>query len=78
MRERPPLWLKIAAGSGLGMTVLYVVLSAFPIIDVSNKLAFTLKIAVVIIVSNVVGAGIFLMAERRRARRLLEISASGR
>ena len=67
--ERPPVWLRLAAGSGFLMTALYVALSVFPIISVTSKLAFALKIAGVIIAANAAGALFFLLAERRRARK---------
>jgi amino acid transporter len=66
--ERPPAWLRLAAGSGFLMTVLYVALSVFPIINVASKLTFALKIAGVIIAANAIGAMLFMFAERRRAK----------
>ncbi len=66
---RPALWLRIASGSGLLMTVLYIVLSVFPIIKVESVSTFALKIATVIVVMNLVGIGI-LYAGRRRAQRM--------
>jgi hypothetical protein len=60
------LWLRIAAASGFLMTLLYVVLSVFPIVQVKSHASFTIKISGVIIAANIVGAVIFLLAERRR------------
>ena len=65
---RPPLWLKVASMSGLLMTLLYVVLSVFPIIKVESVAAFALKISLVILVMNLVGIGILVSARRRSAR----------
>src|SRR4029079_12226675 len=65
---RPPIWLQIASWSGLLMTLLYVVLSIFPIIQVASVLSFALKIVLLIVAMNLVGAGILLAAARRRAR----------
>ena len=64
---RPPLWLKAASLSGLLMTLLYVVLSVFPIIKVDSVAAFAFKISAVIIVMNLVGIGILVSARRRAA-----------
>jgi amino acid transporter len=64
----PPWWLRIAAASGLLMTLLYVGLSVFPIIAVKSNSAFTFKITAVIIGANVVGAALFAAARARRAR----------
>lgn len=62
---RPPWWVKGAAWSGLLMTVLYTVLSIFPIIQVASVAAFALKITVVIVVLNLVGAGLLVAGKRR-------------
>ena len=63
---RPPLWLRAVSASGLLMTVLYLGLSVFPIIKVESVATFALKISAVIVIANVVGAGIYLTAQRRR------------
>jgi len=63
----PPLWLKIVSTSGLLMTLLYVVLSVFPIITVASVTSFALKISLVIFLANLLGIAI-LVAARRRAR----------
>lgn len=64
---RPPLWLRLASLSGLLMTVLYVVLSVFPIIKVESVTTFALKITATVVVMNLVGVGILLAARRRAA-----------
>jgi glutamate:GABA antiporter len=69
VKPRPPLWLKIAAGSGFLMTLLYVVVSVFPIVEVKSQATFTAKVGGVIIGANVIGAAIFMFAEKRRKRR---------
>lgn len=66
IRPRPPLWLRITSLSGFLMTLLYVTLSVFPIVEVGSQASFTAKISGVIITANVIGAGIFLIAESRR------------
>jgi amino acid transporter len=65
---RPPLWLRLASLSGLLMTVLYIVLSVFPIIKVESVSTFALKITLLIVAMNVVGIGILLSASRRANR----------
>jgi hypothetical protein len=62
-----PAWLLAVSWSGLLMTVLYVVLSVFPIIKVANSAAFTFKITLVIVAANVLGAFILFSAKRRSA-----------
>ena len=56
----PPMWLRLASLSGLLMTVLYIVLSVFPIIEVKSAGAFAFKISSVIVVMNLVGVGILV------------------
>ncbi len=60
--------VKIAAASGFAMTLLYVILSIFPIIEVASWWSFGGKIAGVVLGGNAAGAAIFELA-RRRARR---------
>jgi amino acid transporter len=62
---RPPLWLLLASASGLAMTLLYVVLAVFPIIKVESVGVFAAKISLVIVLANLVGVGILVMARRR-------------
>jgi hypothetical protein len=50
------------------MTLLYVVLSVFPIIEVGSRFWFTAKIGGVVILGNVVGIGTLWAAERRKSR----------
>jgi uncharacterized membrane protein len=67
VRPRPPIWLRLASLSGLLMTVLYIVLSVFPIIKVESVSTFALKITLLILAMNVVGIGILRSADRRGA-----------
>jgi glutamate:GABA antiporter len=55
--------VKIASASGLVMTLLYIVLSIFPIIEVGSRFWFTAKISGVVIVGNLIGYAIFELAE---------------
>jgi amino acid transporter len=65
MSVRPPAWLRVVSLSGLLMTLLYVGLSMFPIIKVESVMSFALKISLLILGANVIGAMIFLTARRR-------------
>jgi len=62
---RPPWWVKISAASGLVITLLYTVLSLFPIIQVASVAAFALKITLVVVLLNLVGVGILIAGKRR-------------
>lgn len=66
MEPRAPLWLRLASFSGFGVTLLYVVLSIFPIIDVASWFSFAMKISGVVVGLNVVGAALYWNATRRR------------
>jgi len=65
MSERPKLWLRGAAAAGLATSILYSVLSIFPIIDVPDWRVFTAKVVTVLVVANLVGLVIFAMVRRR-------------
>jgi amino acid transporter len=69
---RAPLWLRAAALSGFLMTLLYVLLSVLPIVEVESRLLFGAKISLVIVLANVLGALIY-----RRARSLARFESSG-
>jgi len=62
---RPPLWLTLAAWSGLVMTLAYVGFAMFPIIRVENALTFGLKIALIVGLANLVGYMILRAARGR-------------
>ena len=64
--EKPAWGVRAAAASGFLMTLLYVVLSTVPIIDVNNAAVFTAKVSAVVIGSNLIGATFFWNARRRR------------
>lgn len=60
-----PLGVRIVSASGFLMTLLYVALSIFPIVDVGSRSLFTAKICSVIVLGNLVGVAIFEVARRR-------------
>jgi glutamate:GABA antiporter len=62
---RPRLWLRLAAISGFLMTVVYVVLSIFPVIDVESSRGYSLKIATVVLGANLLGWVIYRAGQRR-------------
>jgi nitrate reductase NapE component len=68
---RPSPLLRVASLSGLLMTLLYIVLSVFPIIKVGSVSGFALKIVAMIVTMNLVGIGI-LVAARRRSQSVME------
>ena len=60
----PPWWLRAAAVSGFVVTLLYSVLSVFPIIQVASPLAFSAKVGGVIIGANLMGACLYRWEKR--------------
>ena len=53
---------------GFIMTLLYVILSVFPIIDVPDRFSFTIKISGLVIGLNLAAALFYWRAETRRKR----------
>jgi hypothetical protein len=65
MMNGVPIGVRIASASGFLMTLLYVMLSIFPIVEVGSSALFTSKICFVIVAGNVTGIAIFELARRR-------------
>ena len=65
--RRAPLWLRIAALSGFGATLLFVVISILPIVQVQSRIAFATKITAVIAIANAIGIALFKSSTRHRA-----------
>jgi amino acid transporter len=68
-------WLKLAATSGLAVTLLAMGLNLLPIVNVANKLVFGAKVAGVSLALNLVGVAIYWNGTRRRTERELEQNA---
>jgi amino acid transporter len=64
--EKPAWGVRLAAVSGFAMTLLYAVLSIFPIIDVENAASFTVKVSGVVVAMNVGGVLYFRHAKKQR------------
>jgi len=52
---RPGTWLRVLAASGMAVTLLFVLLSVFPVVEVGSKWGYSLKIALVVLGANLVG-----------------------
>jgi glutamate:GABA antiporter len=68
--EKAPWSVRIAAVSGLTTTLLYVVLSIFPVINVANPLGFTLKVGGTVLAVNAAGTLYFVYTTRRLRGRI--------
>jgi glutamate:GABA antiporter len=64
--EKPPWAVRVAALSGFSMTLLYVVLAIFPVVDVQNVASFAAKVGGAVAAINALGAWHFWRASRRR------------
>lgn len=67
---RPGLLLQIAAVSGFLMTLLYVVLSVFPIIEVESSSHYSLKIAALVLGANFIGWMIYRAGQEKNTNTL--------
>jgi amino acid transporter len=67
--ERVPRWLKALSACGLLVTLLYVALSVFPIVEVESWLLYGLKISGVIVAANLVGLVLYVAARAKRPAR---------
>jgi amino acid transporter len=65
---RPPVWVVLAAISGFGTTLLFVVLSILPIVQVESRLTFAAKISAVVVIANAIGLALFAGKRRGRPR----------
>ena len=67
IRSAAPVWLRIAALCGFGVSLLAILFTVYPIIDVPSRLIFAAKIIAVTVIANAVGVTIFALAKRRHA-----------
>ncbi|HKE30565.1 MAG TPA: APC family permease, partial [Candidatus Angelobacter sp.] len=67
LRSALPGWVKLASLAGLISSLVSLVIVAYPIVDVTSRGEYALKICVVVVVSNLVGALIYRVGRRRQA-----------
>jgi amino acid transporter len=65
---RAPLWLRIACASGALVSLLYIALTVFPIVEVESRLAFAAKLVGVTVLFNLIGAALYRLGRRRQQR----------
>src|SRR3989442_9894755 len=66
IRSGAPIWLRVAAGCGFAVSLLAILFTVYPIIDVPSRLSFAVKIIAVTVIANAIGAAIFALGQRRR------------
>ena len=71
---RPALWLRLAAASGFLFTLLFLLLSVFPIIDVASRTAYAVKMGSVVFGANLFGLVIYRLGSRAATRTTFETS----
>jgi amino acid transporter len=69
LRRSLPRWLKWTSVAGFCATAFSLLISAYPFVTVVDARAYAAKILGTILVSNLMGAGFFLMRKRSAARR---------
>jgi glutamate:GABA antiporter len=62
---RPGLWLRIGAAAAFAVTLLFVLLSVSPVIEVASVWKYSLKIALVVLGANFVGWTIYRAGQRK-------------
>jgi amino acid transporter len=67
LRRQLPRWLKVAAAAGMASSLVALLISVYPVVDVVSRLAFAGKICAVVVVSNMTGVSIYRLGQARRA-----------
>src|SRR5258705_1377254 len=66
IRASAPIWLRVAAICGAGVSLLAIVFTIYPIIDVPSPLSFAAKVIVVTAIANAFGVAIYLAGKKRQ------------
>jgi amino acid transporter len=66
IRRGASIWLRVAAFSGMVVSLMGIVFTIYPIIDVPSPLLFAFKVTAVTVIANVFGLGIYVIGQRRR------------
>ena len=65
LRRQLPRWLKVAAGAGMASSLVALLISVYPVVDVISRAAFAGKICAVVAVSNMAGVLIYRLGQTR-------------
>lgn len=63
---KPPWWFRAAMACGFLVTLLFCAMAIVPIVDVTSRLSFAVKIGGVIMAGNLVGASLYWLESRKR------------
>jgi hypothetical protein len=64
LRGQLPFWLKVAASAGIASSLIALLISVYPVVDVVSRAAFAEKICAVVVVSNMAGVIIYRIGRR--------------
>ena len=76
LRSALPAWVKVAALAGLVSSLVSLVIGVYPIVSVTSRLEYALKISSVVVLANIAGVVIY-RAGRKRAARVHHARAAG-
>jgi len=65
LRNALPVWVRVAAVAGLISSVVSLVITVYPIVDVTSRWEYAGKICAVVVVSNLVGILIYRLGKRK-------------
>ena len=68
LRSALPAWVKVAALAGLISSLVSLVIAVYPIINVTSRLEYALKISAVVVLANLAGAVIYRAGRKRAGR----------
>ncbi len=64
LRRQLPRWLKVAAAAGIASSLVALLISVYPVVDVVSRAAFAEKICAVVVISNMTGVIIYRLGRR--------------
>jgi amino acid transporter len=67
LRNALPAWVKLTALAGLASSLVSLVITVYPIVDVTSRGEYAAKICAVVVLSNLLGVLIYRAGHRRRS-----------
>ena len=75
LRSALPVWVKVASLAGLASSLVSLVIGIYPIVNVTSRLEYALKISSVVVLANIAGVVVY-RAGRKRAARLTHTASA--
>jgi amino acid transporter len=76
LRSALPLWVKLASLCGLVSSLVALVVTVYPIVSVTSRLEYALKISAVVVLANLAGVVIYRAGRKRAGRLVFERAAA--